>query len=340
MKFFDYYFQVKKVIKSASEKNNISIVKSDLNNIESNYLPAYDLNKSYTASQLGFINDLYNLDGSEWGEGVNFMLVGSDKDSKVVDKARSDVIIVFRICTNGKILSISIPRDTLVVVNDDRWAGSYDKIGHSLYWGGMDNLKKNVEDLLGSPIYKVAIVDNFTNFEAFLAIIGGLKIDKNLGGKLGVQWIRNRNFKDGDIERCKRQQVFIKSAVIKLWKMSNKGNYIYSSFFYDMFKEIIYSDITKDDFLKIVYLLRKNKFNPDKDFLTGLLPGSFDRYDSKLLKRNNLVCWKLDEDFMKNLRFLLYSNNDSYKIIMSNKASFNDFVKEDITQIKSRVFKK
>ena len=153
-----------------------------------------------------FINSIYNINSSEWCDGINILLIGSDKKNFNHEKARSDVIILLRIINNGKILSISIPRDTLIKITDGKWAGYDDKIGHSLYWGGIDNLKKNVEKLIGSPIYRIAIVDNFKNFEAFLAVMGGIKIDKKLIGKIGIRWIRNRNFKDGDIERCKRQQ--------------------------------------------------------------------------------------------------------------------------------------
>ncbi len=332
IKFVDYFSQVKNVITSAEKNGEIKTVNSDMNNIniDHNRLK-YDPSRSYLAEELGYKNDLFDLDGSEWGEGINIMLVGSDKNSFSFGKARSDVIIVFRITSSGRILSISIPRDSLIVIKGGKWSGSYDKIGHCLYWGGMDNLKKSVEDILGSPIYKVAIIDNFINFEAFLAIVGGMKIDKELEGRLGIQWIRNREFRDGDIGRCKRQQVFLKRAVIKLWKMSKNGSYLYSGFFYDMFRSIIYTDLTRDEFLKIIYILKKNRFNPADDFLTGVLPGSFGRYDSKLLNHKNVVCWNLDEKFLENLRFLLYSNSDSYKYIMAKKAGFMDFFNADFT---------
>ena len=168
----------------------------------------FEADEAFTASKLGFINYIYHINGSEWGDGINILLIGSDKKNFTNEKARSDVIILLRIINSGKILSLSIPRDTLIKISDGEWAGYDDKIGHSLYWGGIENLKKNVEDLIESPVYRIAIVDNFKNFEAFLAVMGGIKIDKKLIGDTGIRWIRNRNFRDGDIERCKRQQVF------------------------------------------------------------------------------------------------------------------------------------
>ena len=94
---------------------------------------------------MGFKNNLYDLDGSEWGDGINILIVGSDRKNFSAEKGRADVIIVLRIIKTGKILSISIPRDTLIKINSGKWKDKPDKIGHSFYWGGLENLKKSVE---------------------------------------------------------------------------------------------------------------------------------------------------------------------------------------------------
>lgn len=330
-KLVRFIHKIDKVIKQ-TEKNDgeIFAIDSQFNELSINNDQSFDLDKAHYAEEIGYKDALFTLNGSEWGEGINILLVGSDKAFYIDDKARSDVIIILRINTLGQILSLSIPRDTLIKIKDGKWAGADDKIGHSLYWEGMDYLKKNVEELIGSPIYKVAIIDNLRNFEAFLAIIGGLDIDKHLEGKLGIQWIRNRNFKEGDVERCRRQQFFLKKAVEKIWRITKKGNYIYVNFLYDAIKMLIRTDITRNDFLAIIYSLRKNKFDPENNFLTAVLPGEMGRYDSLLINRNDLYCWIPDNKAVERLRFLFYSEDDTYKYMVEKKINFWSFIKIDL----------
>ncbi|MBN2546018.1 MAG: LCP family protein [Spirochaetes bacterium] len=280
-----------------------------------------------TAEELGYKNYLYEINGTEWGEGINILLVGSDKKFFIDSKARSDVIIILRINNKGKIISISIPRDTLITIKGGKWSGYKDKIGHSMYWEGLERLKKNVEDIINSPIYKVAVIDNFYNFELFLDIIG--KVDINDFKKdTSISWIRNRNFKDGDIERCKRQQVFLKKSCIRLWEITKKGNYFYSNLIYDVLNKIIMTDLTKDEFKKILRHLKNNRFDPETDFYTGVMPGKFSKYDSKILKRNNLDCWVLDENVLNKIQFLFYSENTS--LSFAKKPGYFNFIEADL----------
>jgi anionic cell wall polymer biosynthesis LytR-Cps2A-Psr (LCP) family protein len=327
----DFGFKVKKVVDSTRNDIDISVIDSKLNKVNEDYILDEE-NKKHDAEELGFKNDLYDLDGSEWGDGINILLIGSDKKNFSVEKGRADVIMVLRITKTGKILSISIPRDTLIKINNGKWRGKPDKIGHSFYWGGLENLKKSVEDLLASPIQKVIIVDNFRSFEAFTAVLGGLKMDKELEGKTALQWIRNRNFRDGDIERCKRQELFLKKSAIKIWKMTKNGSYIYSYMFFDFLNKIVTTDLTKDDFKKIFYVLKKNNFNPEKDFLIGVLPGNFGKYNSVILRRKNLDCWNLDQKVINNMQFLFYSEKDNYEEFLNEDASIINFLKIDLSK--------
>ena len=325
-KILRFIFKVDNIMKILKHDDKISAMNSELGEPQK-YYNSMNEYVSRTAKELGYINDLYTLNGTEWGEGINLLLVGSDKKIYNDEKARSDVIIVLRFNSNGKILSISIPRDTLVKLRDGKWTGTMDKIGHSFYWEGLDNLKNTVEDLLGSPVYRVAIIDNFRSFEAFLAIIGGIEVDAILYGQYGVRWIRDRNFKDGDIERCRRQQLFMKKAIAKMWQKTKNGNYIYSKFMYDVLKIIVYTDLTKNDFIKILYNLRIHNFLPEKDFLIGVLPGKFAKYDSVLLRRKQLDCWVLDDNLMAKMQFLFYSENDYQNKFLASKISFWNFFK-------------
>jgi hypothetical protein len=328
-KFIEFVVKIDDVVKSVGDEEEIQPIKNGIT-VPDDETSDFREDESHTARQLGYADRISELNGSEWGRGVNILIAGSDKKNFQVTKSRADVIILIRIIESGKMMSISIPRDTLIRVDDADYAGNMDKIGHSLYWGGLESLKKNVEELVGSPIDRVVIIDNFRSFEAFLAIIGGIEIDKDLKGKTGIQWIRNRHFKYGDIERCKRQQLFLERSIVKIWKITKGGNYIYTGFFYDALKKIVLTDITKDEFYGLLYNLKKQKFNPERDFYTGVLDGRFSRYDSKLLNLKNLSCWVADRHYIEKLQFLFYSDSNSPIIQDHVKKDFWGFMKLDL----------
>jgi len=327
-KLVDFIVKIDYVLSNFQKDMDIPAIRNDFTIIKADE-KRFDINTAYTAKSLGYIDKLPLVDGSEWGEGINILIVGSDKKNFQNTKSRSDVIILLRIIKTGKILSISIPRDSLIKVRDGEWSGNYDKIGHSLYWGGLDNLKKNVEELVASPISKVVIIDNFRSFEAFLAIMGGIRTDKDLQGELGIKWIRNRQFKLGDIERCKRQQYFLEKASEKIWQITKGGNYFYSLLMYDALKRIVSTDLTKEEFLNILYTLKVNNFNPKIDFYNSVLPGTFSTYDSKLLLKNNLACWIPDESAVDKFRFLFYSKNNQFTLLSQKKMEFWTFFEID-----------
>lgn len=339
VKYLGYLLEIDRVVTFATkyQDKRIEKIENQYTEIEGEVAGQYDFNKAYPAQELGFIDYLTQINSSEWGDGINILIIGSDKKDFLEKKSRADVIIVMRINKQGKILSISIPRDTLVKVSPHSKFSKkdeYDKIGHSLYWDGLDGLKYSVENLLGSPIYRTIIIDNFRTFEAFLAIIGGVTIDKQLEGKLGIQWIRNRQFKFGDIERCKRQQVFLTKSVNKLWKISKKGSVVYSSLFFDHFKKLIDTDIEKKDFYNILYLLKKNQFNPEKDFHSCILQGNFGEYESRLFGNKKISCWILDKKIVEIIQFLFYSEIDIQQHFFTNSnVKYTDLLKFEIKEL-------
>ncbi|HPO49141.1 MAG TPA: LCP family protein [Spirochaetota bacterium] len=328
-KIVDFIVKIDGVIDNVTKDDEISPINNNFLSVSEESVNLSS-NKAYTAKSLGFVDKYPFVNGSEWGEGINILVVGSDKRNFFESKSRADVIILLRIIKSGKILSLSIPRDTLINVKDGFYAGEYDKIGHSLYWGGLNSLKENVESLVGSPVNKVIIVDNFKSFEAFLSIIGGLNIDKNLNGKLGIQWIRNRHFKLGDIERCKRQQLFLEKAISKIWKITRGGNYFYSVMLYEALKRIIQTDIDKKDFINILYTLKTNGFEPKTDFYNSVLPGIFSTYDSKLMGGKSLACWVANEGAVEKFRFLFYGEKRNFDMFAQNDIKFWSFFKIDI----------
>ncbi len=270
--------------------------------------------KAKTAQELGFVNQIYSINGTEWGQGLNILIVGSDKHCNGDTRSRSDVIVLLKINPEGKIFSLSIPRDSMIRVQDNEGNYTYDKIGHALYWGGLDYLKEVVEEFTSSKIHKVVVIDNFRSFEAFIAILGGVNIDKYLEGDLAIRWIRNRSFTMGDIERCRRQQVFLKYAIERVWRLSVNGDYLITHFLYDALKRIVYTDITKKELLSIIYNLKKNEFNPSTDYMTAVLPGNFATHYSSYVRRD-ISYWVPEQSIIDQMELLFYSSDNSQKPI-------------------------
>ena len=328
-----YMFEVNNVIGTAlkEDEKQINVINNHYNDYKED-TSNYDFNVAHSANQLNYVDAFKNgdLKNSDWDDGINILLTGSDKYNSHESRSRSDVIIIIRINRHGQLLSFSIPRDTLIEITDSRGRKYQDKIGHSMYWSGLDGLKESVEKLIGSPIYRVVIIDNFRSFEAFLAILGGVDIDKHLEGKLGIQWIRNRTFRFGDIERCRRQQVFMKKAFTKLWKITKGGNYFISSVLFYNMRKVVQTDLTKDDFKKIWYLLKTTNFTPETEVFTAVLPGHFGTYNSKLLRKNNLSCWIPEEGFSEKLYLLFYTANRKENFLKEVKVEKRKILKMDL----------
>lgn len=339
MKYAKFVIEINNTINTAIKQPDAELkpINSILNSSDDYSFLDYNQEKAHTASELNYKNHLPYLKHSDWSDGINILIAGSDREDFHIKRSRADVIIIMRITPQGKILTISIPRDTLITVYGRNNEEYLDKIGHSMYWNGLDGLKRSCELLIGSPIYKVVIIDNFRSFEAFLSVMGGVSIDKKLEGKLGIQWIRNRSFRFGDIERCQRHQVFLKKSVEKLWGMSGYGNYFISSILFTNIRKIIQTDLSNDDFLKLLYTLKVNNFNPENDFYTSVLPGSFSTFDSKLLHRTNLSCWKVDDNIPQMLSLLFHSDRGNLNFLRDFEVSFMDFVKFDLKKISENV---
>lgn len=334
LKFVDFIVKIDNIMKTKNS-DDADIPKMNLSYLvdESDDTADFNPDNSYSADKIGYRDDISQLHKYDWSSGYTFLLIGSDKANANVKKARADVIILLRVSSEGKIASISIPRDTLITISNGSYNGYFDKIGHSLYWDGLNQLTLNVERLVGTTIDNTIVIDNFRSFEAFLAMIGGVNVDKNLEGKLGIQWIRNRNFKYGDIERCRRQQVFLKKSIDKLWRLSKGGAYVYSVFIYKALTKIVDTNITKKDFISIIYLLKEKNFDVSKDYFTSVLPGNFGRFDSKLLYKNNLTCWEPDELAISKIN-LLFTENSEDNIKYSTAA---DFIIYDLNQLSTKL---
>ena len=176
-------------------------------------------------------------------EPVNILVLGMDiGDPKQVDNQsikRTDTIMVLNYNpTNDKLTVVSIPRDTLINVNDRNV-----KINSAYAIGGYPKIKTEVENLLNIKINYIAKID-YNAFREIIDALGGIemKIERNmiyddegqnlhinfkagetvtLDGKKAEEFFRWRKnndgsgFANGDLDRIENQQKFISKVVDK-----------------------------------------------------------------------------------------------------------------------------
>lgn len=178
-----------------------------------------------------------SFNDTELRKPINILLIGSDQvyDTKTYNykvkvknkfNGRSDTIIVFRFDPAAKtIKALNIPRDTRIKVNSNT-----DRINILNEIGGPLFLKAKLEKLLKIKIDKY-IVTNSQGFVEVVDILGGVNINvpinmrytdktdgldinlkkgqQKLSGKESLGFIRYRRTALGDIDRIKRQQLFL-----------------------------------------------------------------------------------------------------------------------------------
>lgn len=177
---------------------------------------------------------------------INVLILGIDvgangsASSSPVGK-RSDVMIVASIDPEMKEAGLlSIPRDTRAYIPGR--IGDYEKIGHAHAHGGPELAMQTVELLLDIPVHHYIRV-NFEAFEKGVEMIGGIDMEiledmdyedpfqdlyihipkgpAHLDGKLALQFVRYRDYVDGDIGRIRAQEAFLKAVVKKSLSLSN-----------------------------------------------------------------------------------------------------------------------
>lgn len=174
--------------------------------------------------------------------GTNILLLGSDEPMDQVDVndsrgLRSDTIMVMHLPENGsKVQIMSIPRDSWVDIEGHGKA----KINSALSIGGLPLAVSTISDFIGTELDHVAIID-FEGFKALTDSLGGVTVnseqsfEKNghtfakgenvLDGDEALTFVRERkSFKDGDFQRARNQQAFIRgltSEIISADTLSN-----------------------------------------------------------------------------------------------------------------------
>ena len=195
-----------------------------------------------------FAYEVYNKFVNPWGEGVNMpdgtvdetvegleeveksqpyniLLLGIDVEAKL-----TDVMMLCRVDPIEKEVNmLSIPRDTRVKIR-----GSNMKINASFSHGGVEQVIKSVKELTGLPVHHYMLI-NTAAFRDTIDALGGVdfKVPQNmdyedplqdlyihlkkgyqhLDGDKAEQLVRFRRYTNGDIDRIKVQQDFVRALI-------------------------------------------------------------------------------------------------------------------------------
>lgn len=171
---------------------------------------------------------------------TNILLLGSDSRggsgetenlNGVPNGARSDTMMLVHIPSNHQhVYVMSVMRDTWT---DIPGYGEH-KINAAMAFGGVPLLVQTLEGLFDTRIDHVAIVD-FAGFKSLTNALGGVEIDnpaafnavgqdgrffpqgvQTLDGDAALEFVRERKaFTDGDYQRVKNQQLFVKALLAR-----------------------------------------------------------------------------------------------------------------------------
>jgi len=187
-------------------------------------------------------NEVSNTDEYIKGGKLNILLLGIDAGTigakEEYNRHRSDTMMVISIDRDEKNVKVlSIPRDTRVKIP----GVGIQKINAAMAYGGPDLAVKTVKDFLGVPIHNYVVV-NYQGFRDIIDAIGGVEIDiekpmkytdkagglyidikaghQILNGQKAEEYVRFREYPEGDVGRVKAQQKFLKALSEALLKPS------------------------------------------------------------------------------------------------------------------------
>ncbi|WP_211879706.1 LCP family protein [Pseudarthrobacter albicanus] len=176
---------------------------------------------------------------------LNILLVGSDSRGNFREEEaraaaggfgdqRSDALVLLHLpADRQKAYGISIMRDLWVDI-PGRGAS---KINDALSFGGMPLVVRTVEALLGAHIDHTVMMD-FAGFKGLTDALGGIEVDvkrpftsthdskhdfpagvNQLNGAAALEFVRERKaFPDGDYQRVRNQQTFLRAVLAKAVK--------------------------------------------------------------------------------------------------------------------------
>ena len=175
---------------------------------------------------------------SDSGRSLNILVMGSDSRGATTEEAASGaganqradtLMLVHSPADRSKIYSISLMRDLWVGIPEHGHA----KINAALAFGGVPLMVQTVESLFGQRIDHIAMID-FEGFVGLTDALGGVQVDipapfvsyhdqisfpagpNTLDGKHALEFVRERYaFADGDYQRVRNQQAFVKALLAK-----------------------------------------------------------------------------------------------------------------------------
>ncbi|MEV7182387.1 LCP family protein [Kitasatospora sp. NPDC093679] len=184
--------------------------------------------------------------------GTTFLLVGLDARSDVATTGkeakapawkagaqRSDTMMLLHIAADRRSASIiSLARDTLVDVPGHGKA----KINAAYSWGGPSLMVETVQNLTGIRIDHIAVID-WNGFRALTDAVGGVDITvpqtiegrgearrwdagtHHMDGAQALLYVRERyGLPNGDLDRSKRQQNFLRALMIQTMDAGTLGS--------------------------------------------------------------------------------------------------------------------
>ncbi len=213
------------------------------------------------------------------GEVVNILLMGIDA-RQGEQKARSDTMIVASLNYElGKIVLLSIPRDTRIEGRDRTG-----KINMVNQLQGPEESCKEVSRLLGKDV-DYYVLTNFQGFEKMIDTLGGVdmyvdislrsysngvfleKGDRHLNGKEALTYARFRETQEGDIGRTARQQRLLKALAKQIGRKETVPRL---PRLLAQFRENVQSNVSLSD---IVYLTNLIPGLSEDDIINQTLPG-------------------------------------------------------------------
>lgn len=197
----------------------------------------------------------------------NILLMGSDsRGQNEVDAERgtpsdqrSDVMMLVHIPADRKnVYSISLMRDLWVTIPGHGEA----KLNAALALGGVPLVVQTVESIFNQRIDHVATI-NFDGFKGLTEALGGVPVTSNiafsagpysyaagpnmLSGANALAFVRERYaFADGDYQRVRNQQAFIKGVIAKTINAETLSNPITINNLVNVFSPFVAVDKTLD----------------------------------------------------------------------------------------------
>lgn len=211
---------------------------------------------------------------------IRVLVLGLDQES-----GNTDTIIVATVDFEKRaVYALSIPRDTRADIPGHRTF----KVNAAYAWGGIETARQTVENLIGEPIDRVALV-RLEGFKRIVDLLGGVEIDiekdmhyvdrkqrlyihlkkgyRLLDGERAMHYVRFRHDPLGDIGRIQRQQKFLKALATRMFRWQEVDKLP------ELTRQImqqIETDMTTREVLQLALL---GKELPPERIFTATLPG-------------------------------------------------------------------